>query len=82
MAVLLEDIAKIYRDEIWKIHGVSWKVFNDKRPQFTSRFIEDLGKVLETKWILSIAYHPQNDGWMKRINQEVKVFLWHYVNYQ
>jgi len=26
-----EGIAKIYRDEIWKLHGVSRKIFSDRR---------------------------------------------------
>ena len=29
-----------------------------------------------------MAYHSQMDGQMKRINQEVKVFLQYYINYQ
>ena len=37
--------------------------------------MEDLTKVLETKQILSMAYHFQTDSQMERINQEVKVFL-------
>ena len=39
-------------------------------------------KALETKRILSIAYHPQTDGQTEWINQEVGIFLQHYVNYQ
>jgi len=31
---------------------------------------------------LSMAYHPQTDGQMERINQEIGTFLQHYVNYQ
>jgi len=34
------------------------------------------------KQILSMAYHPQTNSQMERINQEVEVFLWHYINYQ
>ena len=44
--------------------------------------MEDLTKVLETKQILSMAYHFQTNSQMERINQEVEVFLWHYFNYQ
>ena len=44
--------------------------------------MEDLTKVLETKWMLSTAYHPQIDGQMEWINQEIGTFLRHYVNYQ
>ena len=81
IAVSLEDIAIIYQNKIWKIHGVPQKVLSDRKPQFTSRFIEDLTKVLETKWTLSIAYYPQMNSQTKRINQEVKAFLRHYINY-
>ena len=34
--VPLENIAKIYRNEIWKIGRVLWKVLSDKWPQFAS----------------------------------------------
>jgi len=39
-------------------------------------------KALGTKRILSTAYHPQTDEQTEQINQEVKAFLQHYVNYQ
>jgi len=44
--------------------------------------MKDLIKALEMKRILSIAYHLQTDGQTERINQEVEVFLWYYINYQ
>jgi len=46
------------------------------------KFIEEFTKVLETWRQLSMAYHPQTDGQTERINQEIGMFLWHYVNYQ
>ena len=49
IAVSSEDIAKIYQNEIWKIHKIPWKVLSDRESQFVSRFIEDLEKTLETK---------------------------------
>jgi len=73
-AVLLEEISKIYQYKIWKLHRVPRKILSDRRPQFASKFIEDLTKVLRTKRILSIVYHSQIDGQTERINQEVKVF--------
>ena len=39
-------------------------------------------KILETTRQLLIVYHSQTDEQTERINQEVKTFLWHYVNYQ
>ena len=44
--------------------------------------MEEFTKALETKRQLLIAYHPQTDGQMERINQEIGTFLRHYVNYQ
>jgi len=77
-----EGIAKIYRDKIWKLHGVPRKILSDRGLQFASKFMEEFTKVLGTKRQLSMAYHPQTDGQIERINQVIGTFLWHYVNYQ
>jgi len=60
--VLSEKIAKIYRDKIWKLHGVLQKVLSDRRPQSILKFMEELNKALETKKMLSIVYYPQTDS--------------------
>ena len=44
--------------------------------------MEEFTKALEMKRQLSIAYHLQTDSQMERINQEIGIFLWYYVNYQ
>jgi len=62
MNVSLEEIAKIYCDEIWKLYGIPRTILSHRGPQFASRFIEDLMKALGTKCMLSTAYHPQTDG--------------------
>jgi len=80
--IFLEEIAKIYWDKIWKIHGVLRNILSDREPQFTSRFIEEFTKALGITRQLSMAYCPQTDGQTERINQEVGTFLQHYVNYQ
>jgi len=59
--VSLEEIAKIYWDEVWKLHRISQTVLSNRGLQFISRFMEDLMKALETKRILSTIYHPQTD---------------------
>ena len=82
MNISLKGIAKIYRNKIWKLHGVPRRILSDRGLQFTSKFMEEFTKVLGTKRQLSTAYHPQTDGQIERINQEIETFLWHYVNYQ
>ena len=82
MNISSEGIAKIYRDEIWKLYGVPRTILSDRGPQFTSKFMKEFTKVLGTKRKLSTAYHPQTDGQTERINQEIGTFLRHYVNCQ
>jgi len=80
--ISLEGIAKIYRDNIWKLHGVPRKILSNRRLQFILKFMEEFTKTLGIKSQLSIAYHSQTDGQTERINQEIRMFLQHYVNYQ
>jgi len=70
-----EGIARIYRDDILKLHGIPRKILSDRGPQFASKFMEEFTKALGTKRQLSTAYHPQTDGQMERINQEIGTFL-------
>jgi len=53
MKISAESIAKIYRDEIWKLHRVPRKILSDRGPQFASRFMEQLTKALGTMRQLS-----------------------------
>jgi len=76
------EVARIYRDDIWKMHSIPKKIISDRGPQFASIFMGELCKVLGIKRAMSIAYHSQTDGQTERINQEVEVFLRHYINYR
>ena len=53
MNISSEGIAKIYRDDIWKLHRVPSKILSNRGPQFTSKFIEEFTKALGTKRQLS-----------------------------
>ncbi len=68
MNISSEEIAKIYRDDIWKLHGVSKKILSDRGPQFTLKFIEEFTKALGTKRQLLTAYYSQTDSQMERMN--------------
>jgi len=56
--ILSEGIAKIFRDEIWKLHGIPRKILSDRGPQFALKFMEEFTKALGTTRQLSTAYHP------------------------
>ena len=56
---------------------ITWSIqeIRDLGPQFALKFIEEFTKALGTKRQLLMAYHPQTDGQMERINQEIGIFL-------
>ena len=60
--ISLKGIAKIYRDDIWKLHEVHRKILSNREPQFTSKFMKEFTKALGIKRQLSTAYYPQTDG--------------------
>jgi len=47
-SISLEGIAKIYRNDIWKLHGVPTKILSDQGPQFASKFMGELINVVAT----------------------------------
>ena len=57
MNILSEGIAKIFRDKIWKLHGIPRKILSNRGPQFASKFMEEFTKALGTTRQLSMAYH-------------------------
>ena len=60
-----EKIAKIYWDNVFKLHGITQKVISDWGPQLESWFIKDLYQLLGIEGNPFIAYHPQTDtNWM------------------
>ena len=82
MNISSEGIAKIYKDKIWKLHKIPRKILSNWGLQFMSRFMEEFMKALGITRQLLTAYHSQMDGQTEWINQEIGMFLWHYVNYQ
>ena len=55
--ISLEGIIKIYRDDIWKLHGVFRKILSDRGPQFALKFMEKFTKALGTKRQLLMVYY-------------------------
>jgi hypothetical protein len=80
--VTSEGIARLFRDSVWKHHGLPQQVISDRGPQFVSRFMKELNHLLGIKTSSSTAYHPQTDGQTERVNQEVEQYLRLFVNHR
>ena len=70
----------MFRDGVWKLHGLPEEVISDRGPQFVSNFMRGLSEILGIKVAASTAYHPQMDGQTEHVNQEVEQFLRLFVN--
>jgi hypothetical protein len=59
---LIPKLAKMYVDEVVRLHRIPSSIVSDRDPRFTSRFWESLQEVVGTKLKTTSAYHPQTDG--------------------
>ena len=57
-----DDIAKIFLNEVSKLHGLLKEIVSDHDVKFTSNFWKGLFAYLGTKIKFSTTYHPQTDG--------------------
>ena len=72
--------AQLYLHHIWKHHRLPKKVVSDRGPQFVVEFMKELYRLLGIKLSATTAYHPQGDGQMEWVNQELEQFLCLFIN--
>ena len=78
----VEGLAKLFRDNVWKLHRLLESVILDRGPQFVAELMRELNKMLGIETKLSMAYHPETDGQTERTNQELEQYLRMYVNHR
>jgi len=70
-----EELARLFRDNVWKLHGLPESIISDRGPQFAAELMRELNEMLGVKSKLSMAFHPQTDGQTERVNQELEQYL-------
>jgi len=80
--ISVEGLARLFRDNVWKLHGLPKSIILDKEPQFAAGLIRELNKMLGIESKMSIAFHPQTDGQTKRVNQELKQYLRMFIDHR
>ena len=78
--VTAEGTARLFRDHVYKIHGLPKVILSDRDARFTSRFWDALHGLLGTRLAMSTAFHPQTDGQTEWVNRILEDMLRHYVN--
>jgi len=72
---LVEGLARLFRDNVWKLHGLPESIISDQGPQFAAGLMKELNQMLEIKSKLLMAFHSQTDGQTERVNQELEQYL-------
>ena len=62
---LAEGLVRLFRDNVWKLHGLPESVVSDRGPQFVAELMKELNWMLGIKMKLLTAFHPQTDGQME-----------------
>ena len=70
-----ENYAKLYINEIVRLHGVPLSIILDRSAQLTSHFWKSFQKALGTQVNLSTTFHPQMDGQAERTIQTLEDML-------
>ena len=78
--IMAERLAKLFRNNIWKLHGLLKSVILDKGPQFMAGLMKELDKMFEIKTKLFLAYYSQIDGQTERTYQRLEQYLRMYIN--
>ena len=78
----VEGLTRLFRDNIWKLHGLLESVVSDRGPQFAAELTKELNKMLGIETRLSTVFHPQTDGRTERMNQELEQYLRFFVDHR
>ena len=73
--ITAEQVATLLLDNLYKRFGLLNKIISNQGPQFASQSFKELLKLLGIKSALSMAYHPQTNGTMEQVNQEIEAYL-------
>ena len=76
-----KGLARLFRDNVWKLYGLPESIILDREPQFVAGLMRELNQMLEIESKMSIAFHPQTDGQMERVNQELEQYLRMFIDH-
>jgi len=77
-----EGLVRLFRDHVWKLHGLPESIILDRGAQFVANLMKELNQILRIKTKLLMAFHPQTDGQMEQTNQELEQYLRMFINHR
>jgi len=80
--ILAEGLARLFRNNMWKLHGLLESVISDRGPQFAAELMKELNRMLGIETRLLTAFYPQMDGQTEQMNQELEQYLQFFVEHR
>jgi len=77
-----EELARLFKDNVWKLHRLPESIISDRGSQFAAELIRELNRTLKIESKLSTVFHPQTDGQIERVNQELEQYLRMFIDYR
>ena len=77
-----ERLARLFRDHVWKLHGLPESIISDRGAQFVANLMRELNWILGIETKLSTAFYPQTDGQTERTNQELEQYLRMFIDHR
>jgi len=79
---LVEGLARLFRDNVWKLHSLLESIISDRGSQFAAGLMRELNRILGIESKLSMAFHPQTDGQTERVNQKLEQYLRMFIDHR
>ena len=77
-----KDLANLFIQNIFKLHGLPSSIISDRGVLFTSKFWKHLLSKLDIQSNMSTSHRPQTDGQTEKTNSTLEQYLRIFSNYQ
>ena len=79
--VSAEGTTQLYYQDVWKLHGLPLQWLHNHGSVFITGFIHELNHLLGSETTAATTYHPQMDGQMECVNQELDAYIQMFCNH-
>ena len=55
--MIVEGLARLFRNNVWKLHRLPESIVLDRRPQFVAEMTKEMNRILEIKTKLSTSFY-------------------------
>ena len=79
---LVEGLARLFRDNMQKLHRLPKSIISGRKPQFIVELMRELNKILGIENKISTAFYSQTNRQTEMVNQELEQYLRMFIDYR